>query len=112
MVKNWSADAREQLRADVPRLGLAATIHGRRLNEVAAEVLHIAARTSQAQPVRRAGSDETLFLDPLDAVLAENKRSRKIDKEIHDENGQEASRPAFEECVLLKPYNLFRQRQC
>ena len=30
LVKTWSAEAREKLRAEVPRLGLAATIHGRR----------------------------------------------------------------------------------
>jgi glutamate--cysteine ligase len=99
IVKSWSAEAREQLRADVPRLGLAATIHGRRLDEVAAEVLHIA-RVGLAKRNRcdARGFDETLFLDPLDAVVAETSEAGRLIKKF---TTQWAGRvePAFEECV-------------
>jgi len=99
MVKNWSAEAREQLRADVPRLGLAATIYGRRLNEVAAEVLHIA-RVGLAKRNRcnARGSDETLFLDPLDAVLAETSEAGRLIKKFTTKWAGSVE-PAFEECV-------------
>ena len=99
MVKNWSADAREQLRVDVPRLGLAATIHGRRLNEVAAEVLHIArAGLAKRNRCNAQGSDETLFLDPLDAVLAETSEAERLIKKFTTKWAGSVE-PAFEECV-------------
>lgn len=99
MVKNWSAEAREQLRADVPRLGLAATIYGRRLNEVAAEVLHIArAGLAKRNRCNARGSDETLFLDPLDAVLAETSEAGRLIKKFTTKWAGSVE-PAFEECV-------------
>ena len=68
--KELERGERERLRAAVPLLGLAAAIHGRRLGEVAAEVLRIA-RAGLATRNRRdaRGFDETIFLDPLHAVL-------------------------------------------
>jgi glutamate--cysteine ligase len=99
MVKSWSAEAREQLRADVPRLGLAATIHGRGLGEVAAEVLHIA-RTGLAKRNRRdaRGSDETVFLEPLDVVLVETSEAGRLIKKFTTQWAGSVE-PAFEECV-------------
>ncbi|MGH6851209.1 MAG: glutamate--cysteine ligase, partial [Methylocella sp.] len=79
LVKRWTAEGRENLRADVPRLGLAATIEGRPLREVAAEVLCIA-RMGLRQRNRRdpRGFDESLFLAPLDAVLAEGSEAERL----------------------------------
>ena len=99
IVKTWSAEAREKLREGVPHLGLAVTIHGRRLREVAAEVLDIA-RMGLAKRNRHdaQGFDETVFLDPLDAVLAEGSEAERL---INNFKTQWAGsiEPAFEECV-------------
>lgn len=99
IVKNWSAEAREKLRSDVPRLGLAATIHGRRLGEVAAEVLPIA-RAGLAKRARRnaRGFDETLFLDPLDEVLEEASEAEQLIRKFKMQWAGSIE-PAFEECV-------------
>jgi glutamate--cysteine ligase len=98
IVKNWGDVARETLRAEVPRLGLAATIGGRPLGDVAAEVLHIA-RAGLAQRNRRnaQGNDETLFLDPLDAVLLEASESEKLIKKFKTQWAGSVE-PAFEYC--------------
>ena len=79
IVKTWSDATREKLRAEVPRLGLAAAVGGRPLREVAAEVLRIA-RAGLAKRNRRdvRGNDETLFLDPLDAVLLETSEAERL----------------------------------
>jgi glutamate--cysteine ligase len=99
IVKNWSEVARETLRAEVPRLGLAATIGGRALGDVAAEVLQIA-RAGLAQRNRRdaRGNDETFFLDPLDAVLLEASESERLIKKFKTQWAGSVE-PAFEECV-------------
>ncbi|MEW6255061.1 MAG: glutamate--cysteine ligase [Pseudomonadota bacterium] len=71
VVKDWADDQRQQLRDDVPRLALKAEIGGRRVADVAREVVAI----SRAGLARRAkrdsqGRDETRFLAPLEETLA------------------------------------------
>ncbi len=99
IVKPWSTEAREKLRAGVPHLGLAATIYGRRLHEVAAEVLNIARMGLLKRNRRDArGFDESVFLDPLDAVLAAGSEAERLIKKFKTQWAGSIE-PAFEECV-------------
>jgi glutamate--cysteine ligase len=71
IVKDWTADERQKLRDDVPRLAFKATIRNRSVLEIARECLALA----QAGLTRRnrrdgGGSDETRYLAPLDAIVA------------------------------------------
>jgi len=71
LVKGWSTEQRQALRDAVPKQGLAATVAGRPLAEIAAEVVAL----SRAGLVRRAnrnaaGQDESVFLAPLDEIVA------------------------------------------
>jgi glutamate--cysteine ligase len=70
LVKTWSADERQKLRDDVPRLALGATIAGRGLREIGREVLAIA-RSGLTRRARKneAGRDETVYLEPLDKFI-------------------------------------------
>jgi glutamate--cysteine ligase len=66
LVKDWTTEEREQLRADVPRLGLETPFRGKKLQEIAIA----AARLAQEGLKRRAhqngeGDDETIFLQPV-----------------------------------------------
>jgi glutamate--cysteine ligase len=66
IVKDWTAEERQALRDDVPRLGLKAEIRGRQVLDVARETLALA----EAGLKRRAlpnwlGEDETIHLKPL-----------------------------------------------
>ncbi|WP_036259971.1 glutamate--cysteine ligase [Methylocapsa aurea] len=99
MVKPWSTEAREQLRADAPRLGLDARVCGRLAREVAGEVLRVArAGLAKRNRLDAQGRDETYFLDPLDAVVAgRTEAERLIDKFNTEWAG--IVEPAFEECV-------------
>jgi glutamate--cysteine ligase len=74
MVKDWSAAERQQLRDQVPKLGLAAKIRGRSVADLAAAVLKLS-RAGLARRNRRdaAGRDESLYLDVLDERLARRK---------------------------------------
>jgi glutamate--cysteine ligase len=67
IVKDWTAEERQKLRDDVPRLGFKATIRGRDLLSLARETLVLA----RAGLVRRKkfdpyGADETRYLKPLE----------------------------------------------
>src|SRR3954447_15896216 len=101
LVKAWSAEDRERLRAEVPRLALSATVAGRPLRAVAREVLALA-RAGLARRANRddVGRDETGFLNPLDAI-AESGRTqaeRLLDLYAGPWNG--SVKPAFDACVF------------
>ena len=69
LIKGWSAEERQRLRDDVPRLGLAAKIGGRDLRSVAADMLAISrgALRRRARPNEK-GEDETVWLESLEAI--------------------------------------------
>jgi glutamate--cysteine ligase len=69
IVKGWTAEERQKLRDDVPRLGFRATIHGRDLLTIARETLALVraglARRRKFDPY---GADETRYLKPLEEL--------------------------------------------
>jgi glutamate--cysteine ligase len=70
LVKGWSAEDRQDLRDAVPKQALAATIAGRSLFEIAADVLTLAqAGLKRRNRLDADGKDETRYLDVLQARL-------------------------------------------
>jgi glutamate--cysteine ligase len=69
LIADWTAEEREAMRRDAPRLGLAAPLRSRTFREIALEMLEIS-REGLYRRARRgtAGEDETHFLDPLFAI--------------------------------------------
>jgi len=72
VVKDWSMEAREQLRNDVPRLGLKAPLPGgQTLQDIAAQVLDISrAGLAGRKRLNGAGDNESGYLAPLDEIVA------------------------------------------
>jgi glutamate--cysteine ligase len=70
LVKGWSNEQRQALRDTVPKQGLAAEIAGRKLQDVAVEVLALSrAGLARRARLNAAGQDETVFLDPLVEIV-------------------------------------------
>src|SRR5229473_3201605 len=69
LVADWTAEEREAMRRDVPRLGLATPLRSRTMRDIALEMLEVS-REGLHRRARRsaAGEDETHFLDPLFAI--------------------------------------------
>ena len=69
LVADWTAEEREAMRRDVPRLGLDTPHRSRTFRDIALEVLEIA-RDGLHRRARRdmGGEDETHFLDTLSAI--------------------------------------------
>ncbi|MEA2928034.1 MAG: glutamate--cysteine ligase [Hyphomicrobiales bacterium] len=66
LVKDWSADERQKLRDDVPRLGFKAEIRGRSMLDIAKECLTLAhAGLKRRNRLDNDGRDETRYLAPL-----------------------------------------------
>ena len=101
LVKGWTADDREQLRAAVPRLALDAEIAGRRLRDVARDALALS-RAGLSRRARRdgAGGDETRYLDPLDAIAASGRTQAHDLLERYRGPWRQSVDAAFTECVF------------
>jgi glutamate--cysteine ligase len=70
VVKNWSAEERQQLRADVPKLGLRAEIKGRTVRELARDVVALSRDgLKRRKRLLYDGRDESDFLEPLDTII-------------------------------------------
>jgi glutamate--cysteine ligase len=71
LVKSWTAEQRQTLRDDVPKLGFKARIGDRSVLELAKASLEIArAGLKRRARLDREGDDETQYLDTLDDFVA------------------------------------------
>ena len=70
IAKDWTADERQALRDEVPRLGFKARIRDRYLFEVAKECLSLAhAGLRRRGRIDHLGRDESRHLEPLDRIV-------------------------------------------
>ncbi|WP_230533168.1 glutamate--cysteine ligase [Microvirga roseola] len=100
LVKRWSAGEREQLRADVPKLALKATIAGRSVQDVASDALALARAGLQRRArLDEAGRDETRYLAYAEEIVASGRTQAERLLERYHGDWQGSVRPAFEECV-------------
>jgi glutamate--cysteine ligase len=71
LVKDWTAEERQKLRDDVPRLGFKAAIRGRSVLELAKQTLDLAdAGLKRRKRFDSEGRDETRYLGPLREFVA------------------------------------------
>lgn len=71
IVKDWTAEERQKLRDDVPRLGFNATIRGQSLLQIAKQTLALAEQgLARRKKLDQNGRDETGYLRPLQEIVA------------------------------------------
>jgi glutamate--cysteine ligase len=71
LTKSWQFDELETLRNAVPSQALSAAFQGRKLSEIAREVLAISSRGLANRAVKNeAGQDERIYLAPLEEIAA------------------------------------------
>ena len=71
LVKNWTAEQRQQFRDDVPKLGFAATVAGHSALEVAKTTLALARRgLARRRRLDAAGNDESRYLQSIEDYVA------------------------------------------
>ena len=101
LTKAWTADDRQGLRDDTPRLALQSSVRGRPLTDVARDALRLARAGLHSRALRDgAGYDETRFLDPLDEIV--ERGETQADELLRRYAGRWAGsvEPAFTECVF------------
>jgi glutamate--cysteine ligase len=91
IVKGWTAEERQKLREDVPKLGFKAEIRGVTVGELARQMLTLA-RTGLRRRDRldANGCDETRYLDPIQAIVDDGRTPADvlIDKYLGPWQGQ------------------------
>ncbi|HEX2726328.1 MAG TPA: glutamate--cysteine ligase [Beijerinckiaceae bacterium] len=101
LVKGWSKEDRERLRADVPRLALNATVAGRPVREVARDALALARLGLQRRQLPdAAGGDESRYLEPLDSIVSRGRTPAEDLLDKHQGVWGGTVEPAFRECVF------------
>jgi glutamate--cysteine ligase len=101
LVKSWSAEQREDLRADVPKLALKATIAGRPVQEVARDALALsAAGLKRRALLDGAGRDETRHLAYAQEIVASGRTAAERLLERYHGPWKGSVRPAFTECAF------------
>jgi glutamate--cysteine ligase len=98
LVKTWTAEERQKLRDDVPKLGLAASVQGRRVLDLAKDCLMLAHRgLSRRRRLDQGGRDETRHLEPLDHIVARGFTSAEELIEKYKGPWAGSVEPAFDE---------------
>ena len=101
IAKGWTAEQRQKLRDDVPRLGFKAQIAGRSLLEITRECLVLAhAGLRRRACLDSRGRDETLYLAPLDRIADSGKTAAEEMLEKYRGPWRQSVEPAYSEYRL------------
>jgi glutamate--cysteine ligase len=99
--KGWDAAARQALREDVPARALNATIEGRRVRDVARDVLEIASSGLKRRALTNSlGQDETIYLAPLEKIVEEGRTLAELRLAAFNGAWGESVDGAFRDCVI------------
>jgi glutamate--cysteine ligase len=101
VIKSWTAEERQKLRDDVPKLALKAEIRGRPLQDIVKLMLAIArGGLKRRARIGEDGRDETRYLDVLDVVAATGRtQAENLLERFYGEWGGRVE-GAFRECVF------------
>jgi glutamate--cysteine ligase len=100
LVRGWTAEDRERLRTDVPKLALRAAVAGRTVRDVARDALALSHAGLKARAFLESGQDETHYLAPLDEIVASGctPAERLLERYRGAWGGSVV--PAFRDCVF------------
>jgi glutamate--cysteine ligase len=102
LIRDWSAEEREALRAEVPVRALNAQVRGRSVREIARELLTLARGGLSRRARRNAqGEDESVYLAPLEEIVEEGRTLAERRLESYYGAWKGSIEPAFEECAIL-----------
>jgi glutamate--cysteine ligase len=95
LIRGWSAEARQRLRDEAPRLGFGAEIGGRRVRDVARDMLGLA-----RGGLTRRGLGEERYLDCLDAIVADGREPARVWLERYEGAWGGSVAPVFDEARM------------
>ncbi len=101
IVKDWTAEERQRLRDEVPRLGLQTPFRSRTVQDIAKQVLAIASDGLKARGhTNPAGEDERVYLGPLEEIADSGQSNADIYLEKFHGAWKGRVEPIFAEAAL------------
>jgi glutamate--cysteine ligase len=96
-VRDWTAEEREQLRADVPKLGFKAEIRGRSVRDLARRMVLLARQgLTQRMQLDFMNRDETHYLDPLEKIIENNETQAEALLKLYNGAWKKSVDPIFD----------------
>jgi glutamate--cysteine ligase len=103
LVKGWSAEDRDRLRLEAPRIALEAKIKGRSVREIAREVLALSrAGLSRRAKLDSTGQDESHFLNALTEIVESGKTPAQLKLDAYRGEWNGSVDPIFREYAYWK----------
>lgn len=101
IARGWTAEQRQKLRDDVPRLGLKAEIAGRSLRDIGREALDIASSGLSRRAMHdNSGRDETHMLDILRDRIERGKTSAEDLLDLYNGSWNKNIARVFDHCTI------------
>jgi glutamate--cysteine ligase len=98
LIKDWTHEDREYLRAQVPKRGLATPFRGRPLLDLAKEVLEISSAGLRGRARKdSSGEDETVYLDALRDIIGEGRTPAEALLEAYNTRWNHSVDPVYRE---------------
>ena len=98
LVRDWTAEEREYLRAETPKTALATPFRGGTVGDIAAELLPLARAGLAARGnISATGLDETQYLDMLEPIVAERRTQAEILLDLFHGRWSGSVDPVYEE---------------
>ncbi len=97
LIKDWTAEERQRLRNEVPRLALKAPFRKGTVLDAAREVLKLAAAGLKARGHAGASGDESIFLEPPIQIAGRGTTDAELPLARHDGEWGADVRPVFTE---------------
>jgi glutamate--cysteine ligase len=103
LVKGWSAEDRDRLRLDTPKIALDAKVKGRSVREIAREVVALSrAGLSRRAKLDSTGQDESHFLNALAEIVDSGKTPAQLKLEAYHGRWNGSVDPIFREYAYWK----------
>lgn len=102
IVKQWSAENRRKLHADVPRSGLQAKVRGESVADIAEKLAGRSRQGLQRRARFDAGQDESRYLDPLFDII--DRKQNRADDLLREFGGNKFDAQRLFDAYRLIPY--------
>jgi glutamate--cysteine ligase len=103
LVKDWSAEDRDRMREDAPKIALDAKVRGRSMREIAGEVVALSrAGLSRRARLDSTGQDESHFLNTLAEIVDSGKTPAQLKLDAYHSRWNRSVDPIFREYAYWK----------
>jgi glutamate--cysteine ligase len=101
IIKDWNTQTREAFRRDAPHLALQANVNGRKVQDIAKDILNLSYQGLKARAyLDSQGRDESIYLAPLDEIVETGCTRAERLLYTYNTSWERSVTPVFENCIF------------